>query len=62
MSLGGILILVLLVVSLFVFIYLIVITSKSWGILQTILLCFLFIECWVFCCLLVEHWTNAWPC
>ncbi len=48
MSLGGILILVLLVVSLFVFIYLLVVTARSWGVLQSILLSFLFIECWVF--------------
>ena len=48
MSLGGILILVVMVISLFVFIYLIVVTARSWGILQTILLCFLFIECWTF--------------
>ncbi|MCC6510095.1 MAG: hypothetical protein IT423_13395 [Pirellulaceae bacterium] len=48
MSLGGILILVLLVISLFVFIYLIVITARSWGVLHTVLLCFLFIECWTF--------------
>lgn len=48
MSLGGILILVLLVISLFVFIYLIVVTARSWGILHTILLSILFIECWTF--------------
>lgn len=48
MSLGGILILVLLVISLFVFIYLMVITAKFWGILHTVLLSFLFIEAWTF--------------
>ena len=48
MTLGGILILVLLVISLFVFIYLLVITARSWGVLQSILLTFLFIECWTF--------------
>lgn len=48
MTLGGILILVLLVISLFVFIYLLVITARSWGALQTVLLSFLFIECWTF--------------
>lgn len=48
MSLGGILVLVLMIVSLFVFIYLIVITAKSWGALHTTMLCFIFIESWVF--------------
>lgn len=48
MTLGGILILLLLLVSLIVFIYVIVVTAKSWGILHTLLLCTLFIECWVF--------------
>ncbi len=48
MSLGGILILVLMIVSLFIFIYLIVITAKSWGALHTTLLCFIFIESWLF--------------
>lgn len=48
MSSGGILILVVLVISLFVFIYLVVITARSWGILHTIMLSFLFIECWTF--------------
>ncbi len=48
MGLGGILILLLLIVSLIVFIYIIVMTARSWGILHTILLCTLFIECWVF--------------
>lgn len=48
MGLGGILILLLLLVSLIVFIYLIVMTARGWGVLHTILLCTLFIECWVF--------------
>jgi hypothetical protein len=48
MGLGGILILLLLLVSLIVFIYIIVMTAKGWGVLHTILLCILFIECWVF--------------
>ena len=48
MSLGGILVLVLMIVSLFVFIYLMVITAKSWGALHTTMLCFIFIESWVF--------------
>jgi hypothetical protein len=48
MGLGGILILLLLIVSLVAFIYLIVVTAKGWGALHTTLLCFLFIECWVF--------------
>lgn len=48
MSLGGILILVLLVISLAIFIYLVVITAQSWGVLHTIMLSFLFIECWTF--------------
>ena len=48
MSLGGILILVVLVISLFVFIYLVVKTARSWGVLHTLMLCLLFIECWTF--------------
>jgi hypothetical protein len=48
MGLGGILILLLLIVSLIVFIYIIVMTARGWGVLHTILLCTLFIECWVF--------------
>ncbi len=48
MGLGGIVILLLLIVSLIVFIYVIVITARGWGVLHTILLCTLFIECWVF--------------
>ncbi len=48
MGLGGILILLLLLVSLIVFIYFIVMTARGWGVLHTILLCTLFIECWVF--------------
>ncbi len=48
MSLGGILVLVLMIISLFVFIYLIVITARSWGALHTTMLCFIFIESWVF--------------
>ncbi len=48
MTLGGIVILLLLVASLIIFIYLIVISARGWGALHTVLLCFLFIECWVF--------------
>lgn len=48
MSLGGILILVVLLIALIAFIYLIVKTARGWGILHTLLLCTLFIECWVF--------------
>jgi hypothetical protein len=48
MTLGGIVILLLLVISLSVFIYLAVITARGWGALHTTMLCFLFIECWVF--------------
>lgn len=48
MSLGGILVLVLMIVSLFVFIYLMVITAKSWGALHTTMLCFIFVESWIF--------------
>ena len=48
MTLGGIVILLLLVVSLIIFIYLIVISARGWGVLHTVMLCFLFIECWVF--------------
>jgi hypothetical protein len=48
MTLGGIVILLLLVASLIIFIYLIVISARGWGVLHTVMLCFLFIECWVF--------------
>ena len=48
MTLGGIIILLLLVASLIIFIYLIVISARGWGALHTVMLCFLFIECWVF--------------
>ncbi len=48
MGLGGILILLLLLVSLIVFIYTLVVTARGWGVLHTILLSFLFVECWVF--------------
>ena len=48
MSLGGIVVLLLLLVSLIVFIYIIVVTARGWGVLHTLLLCILFIECWVF--------------
>ncbi|MCA9133763.1 MAG: hypothetical protein KDA45_11435 [Planctomycetales bacterium] len=48
MGLGGILILLLLLVSLVVFIYVLVQTARGWGVLHSILLSFLFIECWVF--------------
>ena len=48
MTLGGIVILLLLVASLIIFIYLIVISARGWGALHTVMLSFLFIECWVF--------------
>lgn len=48
MGLGGILILLMLIVSLILFIYFVVVTARGWGVLHTILLCTLFIECWVF--------------
>lgn len=48
MTLGGILILLMLLVSLIVFVYIIVMCARGWGVLHTILLCTLFIECWVF--------------
>ena len=48
MTLGSILILLMLLVSLIVFIYIIVMCARGWGVLHTILLCTLFIECWVF--------------
>lgn len=48
MTLGGIIILLVLVASLITFIYLLVLTARGWGVLHTILLSFLFIECWVF--------------
>ena len=48
MTLGGILVLLMLLVSLIVFIYIIVVSARGWGALHVTLLCFLFIECWVF--------------
>ncbi len=48
MTLGGIIILLVLVASLITFIYLLVLTARGWGVLHTLLLSFLFIECWVF--------------
>ncbi len=48
MTLGGIIALLLLLVSLIVFIYVIAKSARTWGVLHTILLCFLFIECWGF--------------
>lgn len=48
MGLGSILFLVVAIISLIAFIYLVVLTAKSWGVLHTLLLCCLFIECWVF--------------
>ncbi len=44
----GILVLLLLVVSLAVFIYLLVITARGWGALHVTMLCFLFVEGWLF--------------
>lgn len=48
MGLGSILFLVVLVFSAFFFIYLLVKTASRWGILHSILVTTLFIECWVF--------------
>ncbi|RMF44234.1 MAG: hypothetical protein D6753_03120, partial [Planctomycetota bacterium] len=48
MTLGGILFLVLLLIALIVFGYLVAVSAKRWGVVHTILLCVLFIECWVF--------------
>lgn len=48
MTLGGIIILLVLVASLIIFVYLLVLTARGWGVLHTLLLSFLFIECWVF--------------
>lgn len=48
MGLGSILVLLTLLVSLIVFIYLVVKTARGWGVLHTLLICTLFIECWVF--------------
>ncbi len=48
MTLGGIIIILLLVVSLITFIYLIVITARGWGVLHTLLLLCLFFESWTF--------------
>lgn len=48
MGLGGILVLVALLVSLIAFIYIVVLSARGWGVLHTLLLCTLFIECWVF--------------
>jgi hypothetical protein len=48
MTLGGIIIILLLVVSVITFIYLIVVTARSWGVLHTLMLFCLFVECWVF--------------
>ena len=48
MTLGGIIILLMLVASLIIFVYLLVLTARGWGVLHTLLLSFLFIECWVF--------------
>lgn len=45
---GGIIILLLLLVSLIAFIYFVVVTAKGWGALHVTMLCFLFIECWCF--------------
>lgn len=44
----GILVLLLLIVTLILFVYLIVLSARGWGALHTTMLCFLFIECWVF--------------
>lgn len=48
MGIGSILFLVVLVFSAFFFIYLLVKTASRWGILHSILVTTLFIECWVF--------------
>ncbi|GAB5405616.1 MAG: hypothetical protein Aurels2KO_38470 [Aureliella sp.] len=48
MGLGSILFLVVLVVAVIAFIFLLVKTASRWGILHSILLTTLFIQCWVF--------------
>ncbi len=48
MTLGGIIIILLAVVSLITFVYLIVITARGWGVLHTLMLLCLFFECWTF--------------
>ncbi|GIX00193.1 MAG: hypothetical protein KatS3mg111_3525 [Pirellulaceae bacterium] len=48
MTLGGILILVLILISLIAFGYFVAVSAKRWGVLHTILLSVLFIEAWVF--------------
>ncbi len=48
MGIGSILFLVVLVFAVLTFIYLLVKTASQWGILHSILLTTLFIECWVF--------------
>lgn len=48
MGVGGILILLLLLVSVLVFGFLVFKSARGWGVLHTLLICTLFIECWVF--------------
>ncbi len=48
MNLGGIIILLVLLISLIAFIYIIVKSARGWGGLHVTLLCILFIECWTF--------------
>ncbi|MCA9195368.1 MAG: hypothetical protein KDB03_26535 [Planctomycetales bacterium] len=48
MSIGGIVVWLLVLVSLILFIYMVVKTAGNWGVLNTIMLCLLFIEVWVF--------------
>lgn len=48
MGLGGILVLVALVFSVFIFGYLVYRAAAGWGVLHAILISLLFIECWVF--------------
>lgn len=48
MTIGGILFLVAMIVALFAFVYLIVLSAGNWGVLHTLLLCCLFLECWCF--------------
>lgn len=48
MGLGAIFVLLALLVSLIAFVYIVVLTARGWGVLHTILICTLFIECWVF--------------
>ena len=48
MTLGGIVFLLVMIVAVILFIYFLAVTARGWGILNTVMLSFLFIECWVF--------------